>query len=85
MKNQIDSQTKKFRVAKVLEIAKSKEKNFAERLIGKTVEIITETEENNFIDGLTKNYVRLKIPASPEIKLGEIVKVNVTAENIFGG
>ena len=85
MKNQIDSQTKKIRVSKVLEIAKSKEKNFAERLIGKTVEIITETEENNFIDGLTKNYVRLKIPASPEIKLGEIVKVNVTAENIFGG
>ena len=85
MKNQIDSQTKKIRVSKVLEIAKSKEKNFAERLIGKTVEIITETEENNFIDGLTKNYVRLKIPASPEIKLGEIVKVNVTAENIVGG
>ena len=85
MKNQIDSQTKKNRVAKVLEIAKAKEKIFAEKLIGQTVEIIAETEENNFIDGLTKNYVRLKIPASPEIKLGEIIKVKVTAENIFGG
>ena len=85
MKNQIDSQTKKLRAKKVLEIAKSKEKNFAERLIGKAVEIIAETEENGFVDGLTKNYVRLKIPADKNIKLGEVVKVNVTAENIFGG
>ena len=81
MKNQIDSQTKKNRVAKVLEIAKAKEKNFAEKIIGQTVEIISETNENNFIDGLTKNYIRVYIPADEKIPLGEIIKVKV--EKIF--
>ena len=77
MKNQIDSQTKKMRVAKVLELAHAKEKIFAEKLVGRTVEIIAETEENNFVDGLTKNYVRVKIPADKNIKLGEVIKVKI--------
>ena len=81
MKNQIDSQTKKIRVEKVLEIARSKEKIFAEKLISRTVEIIAETEENNFIDGLTKNYVRVYVPSSSEIKLGEIIRVKI--EKLF--
>ena len=81
MKNQIDSQTKKNRVEKVLEIAKSKEKIFAEKLIGRMVEIISETEENNFIDGLTKNYIRVYVPSNQEIKLGEIVRVKI--EKLF--
>ena len=77
MKNQIDSQTKKMRVAKALELAHAKEKIFAEKLVGRTVEIIAETEENNFVDGLTKNYVRVKIPADKNIKLGEVIKVKI--------
>lgn len=81
MKNQIDSQTKKIRVEKVLEIARAKEKIFAEKLIGRTVEIIAETEENNFIDGLTKNYVRVYVPSNHEIKLGEIIRVKI--EKLF--
>ena len=81
MKNQIDSQTKKNRVEKVLEIARDKEKIFAEKLIGRTVEIISETEENNFIDGLTKNYVRVYVPSNEKIKLGEIIRVKI--EKLF--
>ena len=81
MKNQVDAQTKKFRTNRALEVSSVKEKSFAENLIGKTVEIIAETEENGFIDGLTKNYVRVYIPADSEIKLGEIISVEV--EKIF--
>ena len=81
MKNQIAPQTKKFRAKKVLELAKIKEKKFAEKLIGKTVEIISETEENGMVDGLTKNYVRVLVPAEKNIRLGEIIKVQV--EKIF--
>ena len=81
MKNQIDSQTKKFRVNKILEIAKLKEKIFAEKFLNRTVEIIAETEENNFIDGLTKNYLRVYIPANEKIQLGEIISVKL--EKIF--
>ncbi len=77
MKNQIDSQTKKNRVAKVLELARAKEKIFAEKLVGRTVEIISETEENGIVDGLTKNYVRVRLPAEKNIRLGEIIKVQI--------
>ena len=81
MKNQIDGQTKKIRAGRALEISSEKENRFAEKLIGQTVEIIAETEENGFIDGLTKNYVRVYVPANPKIKLGEIISVK--AEKIF--
>ena len=77
MKNQIDSQTKKMRVAKVLELAHAKEKIFAEKLVGRTVEIIAETEENGIVDGLTKNYVRVQLPADKNIQLGEVIKVKI--------
>ncbi len=81
MKNQVDGVTKKLRTNRALEISSAKEKSFAEKLIGETVEIIAETEENNFVDGLTKNYVRVYIPANPKIKLGEIISVKI--EKIF--
>lgn len=81
MKNQIDAQTKKFRAGRALEISSAKEKKFAENLIGQTVEIIAETEENGLIDGLTKNYVRVYVPANPKIKFGEFISVRV--EKIF--
>ena len=63
MNNQIPAQIKKLRANQALEISTSKEKIFAEKLIGTTVEIIAETETDNLIDGLTKNYVRVYIPA----------------------
>ena len=81
MKNQIDGQIKKLRAGRALEISSAKENQFAEKLIGQTVEIIAETEENNFIDGLTKNYVRVYVPANENIKLGEIISVKV--EKLF--
>ncbi|MBQ7477174.1 MAG: tRNA (N(6)-L-threonylcarbamoyladenosine(37)-C(2))-methylthiotransferase MtaB [Selenomonadaceae bacterium] len=81
MQNQIPAQVKRERAARALEISAAKEKIFAEKLIGKTVEIIAETQEENFIDGLTKNYVRVYVPASSEINSGDVVKVHV--EKIF--
>lgn len=81
MPNQISAQVKKSRANQALEISASKEKNFAEKLIGSTVEIIAETETENFIDGLTKNYVRVYLPTNSEIKSGDIVKVKI--EKIF--
>lgn len=75
--NQVDAQTKKIRAGRALEISAAKEKTFAEKLIGKTVEIIAETETDGLVDGLTKNYVRVYVPASTNVKLGEIISVRV--------
>ena len=83
MPNHVDAQIKKLRATRALEISASKEKSFAEKLIGRTFEIIAETEENGFIDGLTKNYVRVYVPVNPQIKSGDIIKV--TAEKFLGG
>ena len=75
--NQIDATTKKIRANRALEISAAKERAFAEKLIGKTVEIIAETETGGLVDGLTKNYVRTYVPAAPDLKLGEIISVSV--------
>lgn len=81
--NQIDAQIKKSRAGTAIGISKFKEKSFAEKLVGKTVEIIAETETAGVVDGLTRNYVRVFVPASPEIKLGEMVSVRV--EKVVSG
>ncbi|MBR4384589.1 MAG: tRNA (N(6)-L-threonylcarbamoyladenosine(37)-C(2))-methylthiotransferase MtaB [Selenomonadaceae bacterium] len=78
--NQIPSSTKKLRAGLALEISRDKSKIFAERLIGRTVEIIAETSTDGLVDGLTKNYVRVYLP-DENISLGEVVKVRV--EKIF--
>ena len=78
--NQIPSSTKKIRTNSALEISRDKSKIFAEKLIGRTVEIIAETSTDGLVDGLTKNYVRVYLP-DENIPLGEVVKVRV--EKIF--
>ena len=78
--NQIPSSTKKLRASQALEISRAKSQTFAERLIGRTVEIIAETSEGGLVDGLTKNYVRVYVP-DENIPLGNVIKVRV--EKIF--
>ena len=78
--NQIPSSTKKLRAGQALDISRDKSKTFAERLIGRTVEIIAETSEGGLVDGLTKNYVRVYLP-DENIPLGEVIKVRV--EKLF--
>ncbi len=78
--NQIPSSTKKLRAGLALEISRDKSKIFAERLIGRTVEIIAETSTDGLVDGLTKNYVRVYV-LDENIPLGEVVRVRV--EKIF--
>lgn len=78
--NQIPSSTKKLRAGQALEISRTKSKIFAERLIGRTVEIIAETSQDGLVDGLTKNYVRVYLP-DEDIPLGNVIKVRV--EKLF--
>ena len=74
--NQIPPQIKKARASLVLEVSRAKSKAFAERLIGKTVEIIAETSQGGFVDGLTKNYVRVYVP-DENILLGSVLNVKI--------
>lgn len=74
--NQIPPQIKKARASLALEVSRAKSKAFAERLIGKTVEIIAETSQGGFVDGLTKNYVRVYVP-DENILLGSVLNVKI--------
>lgn len=84
--NQIPPDIKKFRAGLALEVSRTKAQAFAERLIGKTVEIIAETSTGGIIDGLTKNYVRVYVP-NENIQLGEVIKVKIERlykDGVFG-
>lgn len=86
MPNQIPPQIKKARADSALEISRAKAKTFAERLIGRTVEVIAETSTGGVCDGLTKNYVRVYFPDT-DIKLGEVQKISVERlhkDGVFG-
>lgn len=74
--NQIPPQIKKSRANLALEVSRAKSKSFAERLIGKTVEIIAETSQGGFVDGLTKNYVRVYVP-DENILFGSVLNVKI--------
>ena len=74
--NQIPPQIKKSRASLALEVSRAKSKAFAERLIGKTVEIIAETSQGGFVDGLTKNYVRVYVP-DENLPLGSVLNVKI--------
>ena len=84
--NQIPPQIKKSRVNRALEVSRAKSKAFYEQFIGKIVEIIAETSQNGFIDGLTENYVRVYTP-DRNIALGEIIKIKIEKlfnDGVFG-
>ena len=74
--NQIPPQIKKSRANLALEVSRAKSKAFAERLIGKTVEIIAETSQGGLVDGLTKNYVRVYVP-DENLPLGSVLNVKI--------
>ncbi|MCR5833623.1 MAG: tRNA (N(6)-L-threonylcarbamoyladenosine(37)-C(2))-methylthiotransferase MtaB [Selenomonadaceae bacterium] len=76
MPNQISPQIKKSRANIALEVSRAKAEEFSTRLIGKTVDIIAETSQDGFVDGLTGNYVRVYVP-DENITLGEIISVDV--------
>ncbi len=83
---QINSQVKKFRAGQALEISRIKSKNFYEQFLGKTVGIIAETSEGGLVDGLTKNYIRVRTP-DKNIQLGSVIKIKLEKlfkDGVFG-
>ena len=62
MENQIDSVTKKKRVKEIIELSKMLEIKYMESFIGKSVDVLIEKNENNYLIGYTSNYLLAKIP-----------------------
>ena len=75
MKNQIDSNIKKKRVNKILELSNESEYNYYCKFIGKTLEGISEKRKDNKIIVLTSNYISVII--NDNIDNNEKVKVKI--------
>ncbi len=76
MPNQVTKAEKSRRSHEMINATAKSEQDFMDSYIGKTVEVLFETEENGFAVGYTKNYLRVKVKSNNSYT-GEILKVKI--------
>ena len=82
---QIDEQTKKDRVHKLLALSKQLELNYMEKFINKELEVLFEVTHDNYSIGHTSNYLQIKVEGrhqSGEFK--QIKLINIEYPYIIG-
>ena len=77
MPNQINTKIKAERSKKLIELSNKNEENFLEKFIGKSVEVLFETEKDGISKGHTTNYMVVNVKQT-ELK-DEIRKVQITS------
>lgn len=77
MPNQIDENTKKTRVHKLLQLSKELEINYMNKFIGKSIEFLSEVYNNGFLVGHTGNYLLIKCKSDKAI-LNKDLNVSIT-------
>ncbi len=80
MENQIDGNAKELRSSKLIELSNKKEIEHNKKYIGKTVKVLIEEKEEDFIKGHTTNYITVYVKTDKENLENEILDVEV--ENI---
>lgn len=81
MKDKIPGNIKKVRVKKLIELSNKLEKEYFEKFIGKTVEIlIEEQKEDGYYYGFTSNYIPLKLKGN--YKINELYNIELKKEDI---
>lgn len=86
MKNQIDAKTKKERVHVLLDLSESLKKAHIQSQVGKVHRIIPEQIKDNYLQGHTRDYILVKIPADESL-IGKEIEVLITSfdgENCYG-
>lgn len=77
MPNQVTRAEKSRRSRLMIEATSETESNFIKSHLGKTVEVLFETQENGFAVGYTKNYLYVKVK-SGNAHTGELLNVKIT-------
>ena len=77
MPNQLTRAEKSRRSRLMIEATSETESNFIKSHLGKTVEVLFETQENGFAVGYTKNYLYVKVK-SGNAHTGELLNVKIT-------
>lgn len=88
-KNQVSSKIKEERSTKLITLAKSKERKFIRRFLGKEFNVLFEQElkeQKGFYEGLTHNYIRVIAESSQEIngRILNVVLKDVKNEHAIG-
>ncbi|MFA7637282.1 MAG: tRNA (N(6)-L-threonylcarbamoyladenosine(37)-C(2))-methylthiotransferase MtaB [Monoglobales bacterium] len=87
MPDQIDEATKKLRAAKMQQTADKLARDFCEKMVGSTANVLVERKiKDNFYEGHAENYMVINVKSGNNIK-GEIVKVvikNVDKKGLVG-
>ena len=76
MPNQVPDVIKKERVNRLIDLGLSLEKKYLDSYIGKMVEVLTETNDENSSTGHTNNY--LKVVIDSKVSSNKLVKVMIT-------
>ena len=81
MKDKIPGNIKKDRVRRLIDLSNELEKEYFEKFIGKTVEVlIEEQKEDGFYHGFTSNYIPLKLKGN--YKINELYDIELNKEDI---
>lgn len=62
MGNQVSADAKASRSHAMIELGKELKKQYCEKFIGKSMEVLFETKEGDCYEGLTENYIRVRAP-----------------------
>ena len=85
MPNQIDELIKKERVKRLLEVSNNLEKEYYSNYIGKVVEVLIETNKDNYSIGHTGNYLKVRINKNIEKNTIIRVIINKMTEDYLEG
>lgn len=61
MENQIDGNIKEKRIRKLISMSKKKQEEINQNYIGRTIEVLFEENDGEFIKGHTQNYIMVKL------------------------
>ena len=78
MKQQIDGAKKEERSHKLIELSDENEKSYNKKYVGKTVEVLLEEREGEYLKGHTTNYIVVKHKTDKNDLINKIAKVTVS-------
>lgn len=88
MANQVDGNVKKKRSEQLLEISSKNKEKFLKQFLGKKVEVLFESvdKKNNFAEGLTKNYIRVRVKGGDKLcgTIKDVFLTSLEAETLVG-
>ena len=76
---QVDGNIKKQRVNRLIQLSNELLNEYAESFIGKTLEVLIEEKQDNYMKGHASNY--LTVLCDPSLNSGDIVRVKIIENN----